>query len=296
MSRIVNGVLIKGIGGFYYVRCGDGQVIECKARGIFRKEGITPAVGDRVVVLENAEGGFVIDEILKRKNELIRPFVSNIDNLVIVLSAHKPKPDFMLCDKLIVSAMINGIRPIICVNKMDKASKSLLAQIKDEYRMFDIVFVSAHTKEGAEDLLALLKGGCSAFAGQSAVGKSSILNMLFEDLSLETGGLSKKTDRGRHTTRHVELIYKENINGYVVDTPGFSVFDAFDIKKEELRLYYPEFRVYDDKCRFTTCLHIGEPDCVIKDAVAEGKISRGRYERYKLLFEKLKEKEEKQYD
>ena len=278
------------------MRTQGGEVYECKARGVFRKRGVVPVAGDTAVVVSDDEHGFVIDELRERKNILLRPFVANIDNLVIVLSSEKPKPDFLLCDKLIVSCALRGIHAIICVNKLDKASKNMLDTILNDYAAFDIVCVSALDNTGIDTLKSKLKNSTSAFAGQSAAGKSSVLNAICPEINLKTGAMSKKTARGKHTTRHVELIYNSEINGYVVDTPGFSVFDALDIEKESLKLYYPEFSRYENKCRFTSCIHIDEPDCAVKQAVLHGDIPQARYERYKNIIQMLKEKGENKYD
>ena len=254
-------------------------------------------VGDRVEVLTaQEEQGAVIADICPRKNVLIRPSVANVDLLVIVLSAGKPAADLLLTDKLVLACQSAGITPVICINKIDSAPPQRAADLLAQYAAFDPLTVSAKEHQGLESLKERLHGKTSAFAGQSAVGKSSLLNAMEPSCHFQTGGLSKKTARGRHTTRQAELIYSEAIGGFVVDTPGFSVFEALELPKEELKNYYPEFLPFQAACRFASCVHDAEPDCAVRQAVAEGKIHPERYERYKKIFKFLEEKGEKRYD
>lgn len=228
---------------------------------------------------------------------LVRPPVANIDNLVIVLAVSKPEPDLLLVDKLILHAEINNIAPFICLNKMDAVKNAEYAlDLKEQYACFGLAEVSASENTGLDSLKAILNGKTSAFTGQSAVGKSSILNVLGADLHLKTDGMSKKTSRGKHTTRQSELMYLKDINALVIDTPGFSIFDAIEIDENNLASYYREFASYIGKCRFQSCLHANEPECAVKDAVLKGFIHSKRYERYLQILELLKEKRSKKYD
>ncbi len=280
----MRGKIIKGIGGFYYVKTADNTVYECKARGIFRKDNIKPCIGDEVEILADGEKGS-IENIYPRRTELIRPSVSNIDVLVIVVAAKDPEPNIFLIDKLLVNAEKSGIIPIICINKTDAASGDELLDIYQKAG-YEVICVSAKKGDGFEKLLPHLKDKTSAFAGLSGVGKSSILNLL-TDTCQETGEVSEKIKRGKHTTRHVELLELRG-GGYVLDTPGFSSFEVNNIKATELYKYFPEMRDYGDMCRFKSCSHINEPDCIIKERVECGEISKSRYESYKELFEQLK--------
>ena len=271
------GLLIKGVGSFYEVLTDNGDFQTCKARGSFRREGIIPTVGDRVLIDCKEQGYAQLSEILPRKNLLVRPSVANIDQLLIVVSASVPAPDWLLMDRLIIAAKQMQIDPVPVLNKIDCADPSIRQRFLEEYRMFDTVMVSAKTEEGLDDLRNRIKGKITCFAGQSAVGKSSLLNALIPDLQLETGSLSKKTDRGRHTTRHAQLWPFEN--GMVLDTPGFSLFEPEYMEQEDLDACYPEFRLAA-KCRFPGCMHLSEPDCGVKCLLNSGSLSQGRYERY----------------
>lgn len=233
---------------------------------------------------------------MERKNAMVRPPVANIDQLVIVLAATKPKPDLLLTDKLILQAESNKAAPVICLNKTDTSLPDEEEDIKRQYGAYGFLAVSARTGSGIGDLKKILAGATSAFAGQSAVGKSSLLNMLCGDIRMKTGDLSKKVDRGKHTTRQTELLYLESIDAFVMDTPGFSVFDTVDIEETDLAGLYNEFLPFIGQCRFLSCLHLNEPDCAVKEAVSAGKIHPARYERYIQILSKLKEKREKKYD
>ena len=277
------GRIIRGIGGFYYVLPDSGgPEVECKARGHFRKSGISPVVGDLVVYTDQKEGHSVIEEILPRKNLLIRPAVANIDQLLIVISASAPAPDWLLVDKLIIQAVPAGIKPVLILNKSDTADEEIIRNFDQDYvPWFQTAVVSAKTGSGREQLADILKDQISCFAGQSAVGKSSLINLLLPELALETGDLARKTDRGRHTTRRAELW--PAFGGAVLDTPGFSLYETDLLDQSDLNRCYPEFGNTPEKCRFPSCMHITEPGCAVKELVASGKISRGRYERYAIL-------------
>ncbi len=271
------GLLIKGVGSFYEVLTESGETVTSKARGAFRREGIIPTVGDRVVIERKDQGYAQLSEILPRRNLLVRPPVANVDQLLIVVSACIPEPDWLLLDRLIIAAKQMHIVPVPVLNKIDAADPGLYETFRSDYRAFDTLTVSAETGEGLAALKACLKGKVTCFAGQSAVGKSSLLNALIPDLHLETGTLSRKTERGRHTTRHAELWPYEN--GAVLDTPGFSMFETECLEQDELDACYPEF-AHASLCRFPGCMHISEPDCGVKPLLETGELSPGRYKRY----------------
>lgn len=294
MIDSMTGKILKGVGGFYTVQDEDGKQYECRACGRFRNEGETPLPGDAV---EFSPETAYIDQILPRRSELKRPRVANVDMVAIVASADKPKIDALLCDKLIISARRNGIEPLLVLNKCDAAAQSDIDKICADYHgAVDTLCVSARTGLGLDELKARLSGKCTCFAGQSAVGKSSLLNALFHGLTLKTDGLSRKTDRGKHTTRHAELLVPEGFLGTVVDTPGFSFFENDDIEPEALWKHYNDMRPFGGHCRYPSCLHVGEPDCGIKDALQRGDISQTRYDRYLEILKELKEKRDKRYD
>ena len=284
----MEGIIIKGIGGFYYIETTEG-IYECKARGIFRKEKITPLAGDRCRIQTMADFKGNIEEILPRKNSFIRPPVANIDTMIIVFAAASPAPVPELVDKLSVIALSSGVTPAIVINKTD-LDKETAEELIRTYTPtgFDIFSVSAKTGEGIFALQEYLKGKISVFAGCSGVGKSSLLNMVIPDAGLETGRISEKIGRGRHTTRDVTLI-PTGFGGYIADTPGFSSLEIENITADELAEYFPEFESYKYDCRFRGCSHINEPDCCVKNAVSEGKIGTSRYESYKQLYSVLKE-------
>lgn len=284
---LLTGVIVKGIGGFYYIKAEDGAVYECKARGVFRKEKIKPMIGDVVRIESDGEKGNIV-AIQPRKTELIRPSVANIDTLVIVAATASPEPNLFLIDKMLVLSEQQGIRPILCLNKEDLHSGDELEKI---YRTagYPVVRVSAKTGEGVAELRALILGKTSAFTGLSGVGKSSILTLLL-DAVLQTGAVSDKIQRGKHTTRHVELFELPG-GGFVLDTPGFSSLEAEGITASELYGYFPELAEVTG-CRFKGCSHISEPDCAVKALLAQGKIAASRYESYKALYELLKQKKD----
>lgn len=279
------GRIIKGIGGFYYVKA-EGAVYECKARGAFRKMRITPTIGDNVEIeVKNGKGA--ITAIEPRSTQLLRPAVANVDTLMLVMAAAAPAPNLFLADKMLVNAELNGIEPVICVNKTDLASGGELREIYEKagYR---VIMASAQTGGGIEELRGFLKGRTTAFAGLSGVGKSTILSDITGG-SLETGEISDKIQRGKHTTRHVELFALDE-DTYVLDTPGFSsleITDISDVTHEQLKEYFPEIAGETD-CRFRGCSHINEPDCAVKRKLEEGNIAPSRYESYIELYNILK--------
>ena len=280
----VQGVIIKALSGFYYVAAGDA-VIRCRARGKFRKTGESPLVGDRVIVETENDSG-TVRQILARKNRFLRPAVANVDSLVILASRSIPVTEPFLIDRMTVLALRQGVEPLICVNKSDLAAPEPLAEI---YRAagFPVVCTSAETGEGVEELWGLIRGKTAAFTGNSGVGKSALLRRLCPELELETGEVSQKLGRGRHTTRHVEL-YPLGEETYAADTPGFSSFDLEQtepVEKEELEALFPDFRPYLGKCRFPDCAHRREPDCGILAAVASGAIRPTRHRSYLRLYE-----------
>ena len=288
----MEGSIIKGVGGFYYVSTASG-VITCKARGAFRREGITPVVGDRVRIIPYESGYAQIDAILPRRNLLVRPPVANIDRLLIVLSGHLPEPDWLLADKLIVQASLNQIDPVMVLNKADEAKNAVLEAFEQDYRAFPRLVVSALSGEGMEDLKAAIAGKVCCFAGQSAVGKSSLMNALLPELDLPVGELTRKTDRGKHTTRHAQLW--PCFGGALLDTPGFSLYEPESFDEKLLQSCYPEF-AEADPCRFPGCMHISEPGCGVKDLLANGRLSPARYERYVQIAKDFTFRRKHQYD
>jgi len=292
-----SGIIIKGIGGFYYVETPQG-LFECKARGIFRKNGMTPLPGDRVEIAvtdyENKKGS--ITEIGKRDSVLTRPAVANVDQVVIVIAVKSPRPDFLLLDKLLIAALMQNIKPIICVNKIDLDEDMEYKAITEAYSKtgYKIIPACSKTKLGYKELDQELTGKVTVFAGQSGVGKSTILNRLMDRSIMKTGELSEKIDRGKHTTRHAELIKLEQ-GGYVADTPGFSSFELKELPYRELECYYPDFQDFLGSCRFTGCSHVTEPGCEVRRAVEQGYIDSGRYNRYVHIYGLLKAEDENRY-
>lgn len=287
----MRGLIIKGIGGFYYVQTENG-VIEAKGRGIFKKDGITLSVGDEVdiTILEDDDTKGVIEKIYPRKNCFIRPPIANVDVFIVVFAATSPAPNFPVIDKFLVNAEKHGIEPIICINKKDLVTEEELSKLKSIYEdAYEVVAISTLTGDGIDKLETLIKGKKAALAGPSGVGKSSILNKLHPSANMETGEVSKKTARGKHTTRHVEIFSVEH-GGMIYDTPGFTSFEMPDIELNELREYYPEFERYHGQCKYDNCYHLKEPECAVRNAVKNGEIHILRYKAYLANMEEIKNK------
>lgn len=292
MAGYMQGKIIRGIAGFYYVHTADG-VYECKARGVFRKDNRKPLVGDDVLmdVVDPEEKKGNIVELLERKSELIRPAVANVDQALVIFAVMNPEPNFNLLDRFLILMAQQGLPCVICFNKADLDQEGKAQEAYEIYKNSGckILVFSAKEGKGTEELEALLKGKTTTVAGPSGVGKSTLINSLQKSVVMETGAVSEKIKRGKHTTRHTELIAIDK-DTYILDTPGFSSLGLFDLEKEDLAGFYPEFVPFEKYCRFGGCSHISEPDCGVKEALQESKISPVRYENYCLLYEELKQK------
>lgn len=286
----MEGKIIRGVGGFYYVHA-KGTVYECRAKGIFRKDGVRPLPGDlvEIAVLDETEKKGNLERILPRKNELIRPAVANVDQAMVIFAFDSPKPNFNLLDRFLVSMEQKGIPPVILFNKLDLAREGQREEIVGRYAPagYRLLFVSAAQEKGMEEVRAALYGKTTTVAGPSGVGKSSLINRLQSEQLLQTGEVSEKIERGRHTTRHTQLLFVEE-DTYILDTPGFSSIELYGIQKEGLGDFFPEIASRADGCRFAGCSHLTEPDCAVRKALEEGKISADRYENYRLFYEELK--------
>lgn len=289
----MQGKIIKGIAGFYYVHTEGTKVYECKAKGIFRNQKIKPLVGDNVEieVLDEIKKTGNIEKILPRVNTLIRPAVSNINQALVVFAAAKPEPNFNLLDRFLIAMEQRDVETVICFNKIDAVTEKKTETLEQIYENSGsrILCISVQEKKGVDKVREVLRGKTTVLAGPSGVGKSSLINQLKPEAGMETGSISEKIERGRHTTRHSELFYLEE-HTYIMDTPGFSSLYLEDMEKEELKDYFYEFGPYEELCRFGGCAHIGEPDCGVKAALEEGKISRSRYDNYVLLYQELKDR------
>lgn len=289
----MQGKIVKGIAGFYYVHVEDHGIYECRAKGAFRKDGIKPLVGDNAEIEildeENKKGN--ITALLPRKNSLLRPAVANVDQSLVIFAMTKPAPSLNLLDRFLIMMKQKKLPCVICFNKQDIAEEAERRLLEETYEKCGcrVLFVSALKEEGVEELREVLKHRTTTVAGPSGVGKSSIVNRLQGSAVMETGDISRKAERGRHTTRHSELLAMGD-GTYIMDTPGFSSLGVFELEKEELAEFYPEFRPYEPECRFQGCSHISEPVCGVKDALAKGLISAERYENYRLLYEELKQR------
>ena len=289
----MQGKIVKGIAGFYYIYAEDGNVYECKAKGIFRKDNFKPLVGDNVeiTVLNEEEKEGSVTSILPRRNSLIRPAVANVDQAFLIFAMENPKPNFLLLDRFLIMMEQQEIPVVICFNKKDVGEKEEMEKLYEIYTGcgYRVVLSSTYEGEGMDEIREILKGKTTVVAGPSGVGKSSITNCMQGEVQMETGEISKKLKRGKHTTRHSQVIPVEK-NTFLVDTPGFSSLYLTDMKEEELRDYFPEFVMYEPQCRFQGCMHIHEPGCAVKEALSEGEISQQRYDNYLALYEELKEK------
>lgn len=291
-ENTLKGKIIKGVAGSYEVKANDNIIYTCKAKGSFRKDGIKPLIGDDVVIdvisAEESEGN--ITEVLARKNRLIRPSVANIDMALIVAALKNPDPNFLMLDKLILHFKQQNIPVVLCFNKEDLAGKDFASEYAKIYggSGSDVIVMSAENNQGINELKNMLKGRTTCIAGPSGVGKSTIINALQNNVTMETGDISRKLKRGRHTTRHSEIIPIDE-DTYIIDTPGFTSIDVFDIAYDELKEYYDEFIQYEE-CYFTPCSHIHEPNCGVREALSLGKISQVRYDNYCHIYDELKKK------
>ena len=289
----MTGKIIKGIGGFYYVVCDNGITYECKAKGVFRNRKIKPLVGDNVEIeiLDEEKNLGNIEDILPRFNWLNRPAVANVDQTVIIFAVSAPAPNFNLLDRFLINMEQHEVPTVICFNKVDLEGFRQSEDICRSYTKsgYEVLFISAESGYGIDVLEAVIKGKTTVFAGPSGVGKSSTLNSLFPDANVQTGGLSEKIQRGKHTTRHSELMFVDD-DTYIMDTPGFSSLYTEGIEAEDLKLYFPEIAAYTGTCKFNMCNHISEPGCLVKKAVSDGRISKMRYDDYVMIYNELKEK------
>ena len=297
-THSMTGTIIKGIAGFYYVAVAGSGIYECKAKGLFRREGIKPLVGDRVrlKLLSEADREANIEEILPRRNALVRPAVANVDQAVCLLALADPEPNFGVLDRMLIQMERQNLPVLICLNKEDLTDERRSEEACSAYAAagYPVILCSARKGTGVEEMKRRLAGKTSVIAGPSGVGKSSMVNLLSPDTQMETGAISEKLKRGRHTTRHSQLIVLDE-GTYICDTPGFTSFVPEQMAKEELRDCFPEFRPHEGTCRFGGCVHVNEPGCSVKDAVAEGTISKIRYRSYVQLFQELQEQEKKKY-
>ncbi len=290
---MLKGKIVKGIAGFYYVHVVGSGIYECKAKGIFRKEGIKPLVGDDVEMEitdeKDMEGNII--QILPRKNALIRPAVANVDQALVVFAAAFPDPNLNLLDRFLLTMECQDIPSVICFNKEDLVTDQFIDELRAAYEGsgYPVLFCCAETGEGVDAVFEQLKGKTTTVAGPSGAGKSTFINRISPEIRMETGEVSEKIKRGRHTTRHAQLIPLGE-DSYIVDTPGFTALSIEFLDKEDLGPLFPEFTEPERYCRFAGCSHISEPDCGVKDALAEGRISRSRYENYKQFYRELSEK------
>lgn len=286
----MQGKIIKGIAGFYYVNTDDNRTFECKAKGSFRNDKMKPLVGDNVeidIIDEEKLLGNVVS-ILPRKSEMIRPACANVDQALVIFAIKSPDPNFNLLDRFLIYMESEEVPCIIVFNKDDLGKEGEAEAIREAYvnAGYPLLFVSARENAGIEALRDILEGKTTVVAGPSGVGKSSLINLLCDDEHMETGSISVKTERGKHTTRHAELLPVKP-GTYIMDTPGFTSLDVFGATKDNLKYFYNEFEEYNDECRFADCKHINEPDCAVKEALSEGRISKLRYDNYCELLSEI---------
>lgn len=295
---MIEGIITKGIGGFYSVYSKDNIMYTCFVKGRLRKDKITPLIGDHVELYPPInKGNGIINAILPRKNSFIRPPIANVDQFIIVISPVLPLPNYTLLDKLLIQARQRDVDVLICVNKIDLITPEIEEKIKNEYTSSgcSLIFTSTLNGVGIMDIKSRLCGKITTFTGQSGVGKTSLLNYLIPEYHLKTGEISVKIGGGKHTTRHIELLLLPD-GGMIMDTPGFSLLNIDDIEPVALNQLYPEFEPYANQCRFHGCLHEEEPDCIVRKMVFGGKISSERYKRYLLLLKDIKKKWRNKYD
>lgn len=288
----MQGKILKGIAGFYYVHAENKGIYECKAKGVFRNKQIKPLVGDNVdfdIINEQEKKGNIVS-ILDRDNELIRPAVANVSQALVIFAVKDPIPNYNMLTRFLIMMEKQSIKTTICFNKSDLATNEEMDYLKQVYEKCgcETIFISNRNKEGLEKIREILDGKTTVLAGPSGVGKSTLLNILMPEANMETGNISEKIKRGKHTTRHSE-IFNVWENTYVFDTPGFTSLYVTEIESQELKYYFTEFEDYNDKCRFSGCVHINEPDCAVKEAVNKGKISSLRYENYLEIYNELKQ-------
>lgn len=292
----MQGKIVKGIAGFYYVHVAGRGLFECKAKGVFRNQKIKPLVGDDVEI-EVVDGdsflGNIVD-ILPRKSEIIRPAVANVDQSLLVFALSEPEPNLGLLDRFIVMMAQYGLKTIICFNKLDESDERFVDDLKKIYEKSGcrVLFTSTKTLEGLDEVRGLLKGKTTALAGPSGVGKSSLLNVIIPEAQMETGCISEKIGRGKHTTRHSEVFVVDE-DTYILDTPGFTSLSVMVEDKTKLRFYMDEFEDYEGTCKFNGCVHINEPGCSVKDAVDKGLINRVRYNHYVEMYNEIDSRKKK---
>lgn len=290
------GIITKGIAGFYYVKY-NNVIIECKARGKLRNENITPLVGDYVLFnINKTTGKGVIEDIINRRVKLTRPLVANVEQAIIIFASKNPKPDLQFLDKLLIMGEYHGLDLSICINKIDLDDSNISESIKEIYKntKYKIILCSTKNKVGIDKIQDSLKNKITVFAGPSGVGKSSILNSVQKGLKLKTGDISEKIKRGKHTTRHTELL-ELDFGGWVVDTPGFTSLDIDFIESQDLQNFFPEFNAFISQCKFSDCIHVDEPKCEVKKAVKNGLISENRYSNYVTFLKQILQSKNRRY-